>query len=118
MVTIKFDKQIEDCRECPFFRTKRSRGLPNRHGKLAKIKTVCEKIGDILEHDYEKDDVKFEIPNRCPFNTVATINKGKGMIIHYYRKPDCFAPLIERMGCPMLDRKTCKGCEYNKKPVC
>ena len=67
MILIKFEKQIDDCRQCPFHRQVR---MGNPNSMLGEWhESDCEKIGLIKKHDCEnnRDDYKFEIPNECPF---------------------------------------------------
>ena len=65
MTLIKFEKEIDDCRKCPFHKTRRMGNPANNIGEW--LESHCEKIGEIKSHDYDNYDYKFEIPKNCPF---------------------------------------------------
>ncbi len=67
MTLIKFEKEIDDCRYCPFHKTLEKGAPCSRIGIWYVSK--CQYIGEIKQHNYDNydDDYKFEIPDNCPF---------------------------------------------------
>lgn len=62
---IKFEKEINDCRYCPFHKTITMGNPSNNVGEW--LESKCEKIGIIKSHDYDDYNSKFIIPKECPF---------------------------------------------------
>ena len=64
---IKFEKEIDDCRGCPFHDTQRVGNPSSKVGEW--LESHCEKIGEIRSHNYDKNK-KFIIPKECPFKKI------------------------------------------------
>lgn len=67
MVLIKFEKEIDDCRGCPFHKEIKMGNPCDNIGIW--FESYCNKIGKIKQHDCDnyQDDYKYEIPDNCPF---------------------------------------------------